>query len=110
MKKQFYTHLIEIDSIHTELETIPLEKHEKDELVAIVHSTIHHVIIETVLSELPEEDGKLFLSHVTEEKHDSVWELLKQKIEGVEGKITKAIENLKTELHQDIDEVKKEKK
>lgn len=109
MKKHFYTHLIEIDTIYTELETLPIHKHEKDELVEIVHSTIHHVVIDTVLSELPEEDKKTFLSHVHAEDHTSIWNLLKEKIDQSESKIQKAVDRLKQEFHQDIDEMKKEK-
>ena len=107
MKKHFYTHLIEIDTIYTELESLPIHKHEKDELVEIVHSTIHHVVIDTVLTELPEEDRKTFLTHIHAEDHDSIWKLLK-KVDQSEDKIKKAIEKLKKEFHHDIDEIKKE--
>ncbi len=109
MKKHFYTHLVEIETIYTELEALPMHKHEKDELVEIVHSTIHHVVIDTVLSELPEEDKKTFLSHVHAENHDSIWGLLKEKIEKSEEKIKQAVEQLKKDFHQDIDEIKKGK-
>jgi len=108
MKKHFYTHLIEIDTIYTELETLPIQRHEKDELVEIVHSTIHHVVIDIVLSELPEEDKKTFLSHIHREDHDSIRKLLKEKTQGTEMKIKNAVEKLIKELHQDIEEIKKE--
>lgn len=109
MKKHFYTHLIEIDTIYTELETLPIHKHEKDELVEIVHSTIHHVVIDTVLSDLPDEDKKTFLSHIHAEDHDSIWDLLKRKIDNSEGKIKSAVEKIKQEFQQDIDEIRNEK-
>lgn len=107
MKKHFYTHLIEIDSVYTELDTLPLHKHEKDELIEIVHSTIHHVVIDTILSELTEEDKKTFLNHIHAENHDAIWKLLNEKTQESEKKIRLSIENLKKELHQDIDETRK---
>lgn len=108
MKKHFYTHLIEIDTIYTELESLPMHNHEKKELIEIVHSTIHHVVIDTVMTDLPEEDKKMFLSHIHAEDHDSVWKLLKTKTHESEKKIKQAIQTLQKELLQDISEIKKQ--
>ncbi len=107
MKKHFYTHLIEIDTIYTELESLPIHKHEKKELVEIVHSTIHHVVIDTVMTDLSEEDKKTFLSHVHVEDHESVWKLLKKRSQESEKKIIKAVQTLQNELLQDIKDITK---
>jgi hypothetical protein len=110
MKKHFYTHLIEIDSLHVALEALDLEEHEKKELIILAETTIHHIVIDTVLTELPEGDKKKFLKHLAEENHADIWNLLKSKGEQMESKIKRAIESIQKELHADIKEAHKKKR
>lgn len=110
MKPHFYSHIIEINSIHNSLEDLSLEVHEKRELIIIVESSIHHVVMDTVLSELSDKDKKLFLGHVVSQEHEKVWDLITNKIQDVENKIKKAVENLKEKLHADIKETKEKTK
>ena len=109
MKPHFYSHIIEINSIHNSLDELGLEVHEKHELIIIVESSVHHVVIDTVLSELPEHDKKIFLGHVMSKEHDKVWDLIGN-IEDIENKIKKSVENFKHKLHEDIKETKKKSK
>lgn len=104
MKKHFYSHLIEIDTVYTSLDTLDLTQQEKHELVTIVETSVHHIVLDTVLSELSETDKKKFLAHVATENHTDVWELLKEKVHQVEDKIKQAVEELKANLHEDIKE------
>ncbi|MBP7967137.1 hypothetical protein KAZ66_02580 [Candidatus Woesebacteria bacterium] len=110
MKPHFYSHVIEIDSIHNSLDELGLETQEKHELIIIVESSIHHVVMDTVLSELSERDKKLFLGHVVSKEHEKIWDLISMKIENVESKIKHAVENFKQKLHEDIKETKKKSK
>ncbi len=87
MKKHFYSHIIEIETIYSLLNVMDLEENERHELIIIIDSTIHHTIIDTILSELSEKDKKIFLSYMQEEKHDDLWSLLKSKVDRVEHKI-----------------------
>jgi hypothetical protein len=107
MKKRFYSHLIDIESINLSLYLLDLNERQKQELMLIVESNIHHVVIDTVMSELSEEDKKKFLSHLAAEKHEEIWSLLEGKIKNIEEKIKQAVQVLKQELHKDIMEVKK---
>lgn len=106
MKKQFYTHLVEISSIHTALERLGLTDAEKEELIFIVEKNMFHTILDTVLSELDPEDKKLFLKHIVTEDDANIWKYLTEKIENIEEKIQKTAEQLTSELHKDIVEAK----
>ena len=110
MKKHFYSHLIEIDSIMVSLATLDISAKEKQELILIVESSVHHLVVDTVLSELVEEDKKIFIIHLAKENHIGLWTFLNHKIHNVEDKIRQAVSGLVSELHQDIEKTKKQKK
>lgn len=110
MKPHFYSHIIEIDTLHNSLEDLGLEIQERRELIIIVESTIHHVVMDTVLSELSDNDKKIFLGHVVSQEHEKVWDLITNKIQDVENKIKKAVNGLKDKLHEDIKETKQKTK
>jgi hypothetical protein len=110
MKKHFYSHIIEIDSIFITLDLMDMKTEEREDLVTIVESSVHHVVIDTVLTQLSEEDKKMFLSHLVADKHDDIWTLLKEKTRSIEKKILKAVENFKKDIHKDIAKAKSKKK
>ena len=101
-KKYFYSHIIDTSSLSLELGEMDLTSDERMHLISLVESNIHHAILDLVLSELSEEDKKIFLMHVAEESHDKIWKFLKEKTIDIEEKIKKAAEDLKKELHKDI--------
>lgn len=101
-QKHFYSHIVEIESIHIALKDLGLEENERTELITLAESSIHHVVLDTVLSELNNDDKKTFLAHIAEEKQEDIWKLLKEKINDVEDKIRTAAKKLIDELHQDI--------
>lgn len=98
----FYSHLIKIDSIILELDKMDLSEEEKLHLAKLVDSTLHHTILDALLSELSESDKRVFMQHLNFGNHDKIWKFLNDKIEGVEEKIKKTAEDLKKELHQDL--------
>lgn len=106
MKKHFYSHLIDTESIYLSLYILDLNEKERQELMKIVESSVHHVIIDTIMSELSEEDKKIFLTHLASEKHDKLWKLLQEKTKNIEEKIKQAVFELKRELHKDIRSLK----
>lgn len=106
MKRQFYHQLIELETIHVSLGELDLSPEEKEELLGLVDDHIHHTVLDTMLSELTEDDKKLFLSYVTQERHDDTWKLLKEKVANSEKKIVKAVKSLKRELHEDINKAR----
>lgn len=105
--KYFYSNLVQTESLIVALNDLELTEEQKIHLIGIIDSSLHHAILDAVLSELSEKDKKTFLEHMTEEDNDKIWKFLSGKIEHIEEKIKKAAEDLKTELHRDIKETKK---
>ncbi len=104
-KKQFYSHMVETDSVVVKLHDMNLQQEEKAHLIALMDSSLHHVILDAILSELSHEDKKLFLKELASDDHDAIWNFLRSKITGIEDKIAKVADDLKKELHEDIKEV-----
>ncbi len=104
--KHFYSHLIETSHISLELGDMDLSQEERVHLISLVESNLHHTILDAVLSELSEEDKKIFLHHAAHDKHEKTWELLNEKVDNIEEKIKKAAKALKKELHEDIEDAK----
>lgn len=105
--KHFYSHIIETSSISLELGNMDLSKEERVHLMTLMDATMHNVILDVILSELSDEDKKIFLTHLSSNNHDKIWEHLKKKIDNIEDKIKKAAEELKQELYKDILESKR---
>lgn len=104
MKKHFYSHLIEIETIHIKLETLDIAPEEKKHLKEILESTLNHKIVDTILSGLSEQDKKIFLSHLHNDKHELLWQHLKEKIENIEDKIKNVSRELVNEFHKDLED------
>ncbi len=106
MKKHFYTHLVKSDSLIQRLESLKLKKDEHEHLLSLLESNIHHTILDAILSELSEEDKKLFLQELATDDDERIWNFLKKRIVSIEDKIEKTAQELQKELHSDIDDIK----
>jgi hypothetical protein len=107
--KKFYSHLIEVESLIIELDKLDLTEEQKIHLAGLVDSSLHHTVLDAVLSELSPEDKRAFLHHLNEENHNKIWQFLNSKVDNIEEKIKKAAEDLKTELKKDLKEAGKRK-
>lgn len=107
MKKHFYSHIVDTSSLILELGDMELSQEERKHLLTLIDENLHHAILEKVLSELIEEDKKIFLHHLATDNHDEVWKHLKAKITHIEDKIDSVAHELKKELQSDIEEAKK---
>lgn len=105
--KHFYSHIIDNTSITLEIANINMSQEERLHLLALAESNIHHTILDVILSELTAEDKIKFMEHLHSDNHDKIWELLNDKVKNIENKIKTAAEDLKKELHKDIEESKK---
>ncbi len=103
----FYSHLIEIDSVFEQLDKMGLSNEEKLHLGQLLDSSLHHTILDAILSELSDSDKRAFMQHLSEGKHDQIWKFLNEKAIGVEDKIKKVAKDLKQELYEDIREAHK---
>lgn len=107
--KQFYSYLVEIESIILELDKLNLTDEQRHHLASLVDSSIHHTIMDAILSELSDQDKRVFVQHFKEDNHEKIWKFLNEKVTGVEEKIRKAADDLKEELHKDLKEAKRSK-
>lgn len=107
-KEHFYTHLIDLDALYVRINALSITPEEKTHLISLVDSHVHNTILDLILSELSEEDKKLFLTHMVSSNDSEVWDMLRKKVEGIEKKIQQAVDTLRDELHSDIDEVEEE--
>ncbi len=104
-KKYFYHQLISSESVVGRLSKLELKADEHAHLVSLVESSIHQIVLDTILSELSTKDKKLFLKQLAEDDSE-IWDFLKKRIDGIEGKIEKTVQDLEKELHHDIDDLK----
>lgn len=105
--RYFFSHLVDIQSIHLKLQDLDLNDEEKSHLVNIAYDTLHYEIINAILSELSQEDKKIFLRQMTMVDHASLWRFLNKKVDKVEEKIKQVAQDVIDELHVDIEESKK---
>jgi hypothetical protein len=103
----FYSHLIEIADISIQLKGMELTEDEKNHLIALLEANIHSTIINTVLSELTDDDKKQFLKNLVSDNHQVTLDHLKIKIEKLEDKIKTSVADLKKELLEDLETANK---
>lgn len=108
--KHFYSHIIETSVLSLELGGMNLSKEERLHLFSLIEANIHTAVVDAILSQLQEEDKKIFLMHLSVNDHGKIWEHLRKNIENIEDKIKKIAEDIKSELHRDIREIKNSKK
>ncbi|TSC63528.1 MAG: Uncharacterized protein G01um101493_419 [Microgenomates group bacterium Gr01-1014_93] len=106
--KIFYSELINIEVLVEELHGMDLNEAERRHLATLLDSSLHHAILDEILSNLNSTDKKIFLNKLQENPEDKkLLEFLNGKIEGIEGRIKKVSEDLIKEMHEDVKEAKK---
>lgn len=104
--KKFYSHLIEIETLTVELDSIEMADHEKHELAKLADANIHNVVMDAILDKLSETDKRKFAEISHSEDHKKIWDFLYSKSENIEDDIKKAARDFKKKLHEDIKEAK----
>jgi hypothetical protein len=106
MKKHFYTHLVDIESISVKLEGLNLSEKEKEHLLNLINTNVHAVVLDTVLSHIPKEDKKHFLTVLEKNEHEKIWDFLHKRSVNLPEKIKKNTKSLLLEFEKDIEEQK----
>ncbi len=106
IKKQFYNHLVEIEYLHEELETLDLSDSEKNELKHHVHSSVHYVVLDIVLSELSPDHKKKFIEHLNTSNHEELWKHLRENTQNIEEKLKEGIHTIIGEFHSEVKKMK----
>ena len=106
MLKHFYSFVVDTETIHVEIDSLEISDNEKAHLKELAESHIHHNVLDTVLSELSDEDKKTFLHHIESKHQENIWSFLYSKIEDVEDKVKEAANIIKRDLLKDLREAK----
>ena len=104
--KHFYSHLVNIESITIKLDGLNLSQKEKEHLLTLIHTNIHAIVLDTVLSHVPKEDKKHFLAMLEKGDHEKTWDFLSKRSINIESRLKKNIQSLLIELEKDIEEQK----
>lgn len=107
MKKHFYHSVVETSSISLAIAEMDMSNDERKHLISLVEDNLHHAILDAVLSELSDRDKQEFVQLFAEGRDDEVWRLLKDRTDNIEDKIKKTADDLKKELHKDIEDSNK---
>ena len=106
--RHFYSHIVKIEEVTVELDELDLTDSQRKHLAEILDSTVHHIVLDTVLTKLGEEDRMTFLAKLRKDPEDqTLMTYLVERVENIEGEIDIAIVSLKEELIADIKEAKK---
>ncbi|MGD8744646.1 MAG: hypothetical protein PVJ52_03570 [Candidatus Woesebacteria bacterium] len=110
MSKVFYDHLIGLEDLEREINSVFEGSEEKEELWQLVDEIIHHRVLGCVLDNLPHEHHEEFISNFHESPHDEThFEYLEQKTEGgIVKEIKISIKQIGDELVSLIEDLKKE--
>lgn len=109
MSKLFYTHIIEIHTLTEKLDQLNLTDNHKKHLSELIDSTIHQTVLDVILSSLSEKDKELFMQKLHQNPDDKeLMDFLKERVVDIEEQIKKAVQELKKELHEDIEESQKQ--
>lgn len=107
----FYTKIIKIESVIEQLHNLDLSDEERIHLANLVDSSLHHIILNEVLTNLNDDDKRTFLKLLHQDpESEQLMEFLQEKIENIEEKIKKVSEELVLQMHKDIKEAKNIKK
>lgn len=104
MKRYFYSHIVETSSLSLALAEMDLTPEERKHLIDLVETNLHHAILDAVLSELSDKDKQEFVELLSTGDNEKIWKLLKDRVDHIEDKIKQTAEELKKELHRDIEE------
>lgn len=104
MKKRFYSDVVETSSISLALADMDLDQEERKHLIDLVEENLHQAILDAVLSELSEKDKIEFMKIYAEGDDQKIWKILNERVDHIEDKIKLTADELKKELHKDIED------
>jgi hypothetical protein len=109
MSKIFYDHLVLREEITLELDNYHLSTEEKEDLINIIDETLHHHILNLILSHLPKTKHQEFISRLHTRPDDSgLLDFLKTHAgSGIEEDIKSHAAKIKKDI---LNEIKKSKK
>ena len=109
MTKVFYDHLLIIEEVIAVFELHAIKGNERKELLQVIDKTMHHEILDTILTHLPRRHHEEFLLRFHSSPHDmSLMTYLNERAGiDVEKEILKAANSIKKTLIKEIEAAKK---
>lgn len=100
MSKVFYDRLIVIEEITAVLDSRGLTVEERQEVLSLTDQTLHHHVLDVILTHLPKEHHESFLSRFHQAPHDeTLLTFLKEKVTvDIEKEITDEAQKVKKEI------------
>lgn len=106
----FFARFISINELIAEIDTLDLSEEEKMHLSKLIDSSLHHAILDEILSNLSAEDKDVFLKKLHQKSSDDeMLEFLSKKIDNIDKKIKSVSEELVRQMHKDVGEAKRVK-
>lgn len=102
--KVFYSHLIILDDLLSELDAHEIEAGEKADMVMLIEQTMHHHTLNVILSHLPKSHHTTFLDKFeANPENEELMAMLKKEIEAdVEVAIKNQVDRIKKEILLEI--------
>ena len=109
MTKIFYDHLTVIEEVTSAFDKYSVPAEEREELEKLIDQTVHHEVLNTILTNLPKEKHEEFLTKFHAAPHDKeLLEYLKKEIKiDIEKEISLQAKRIKKELLEEIKRAKK---
>jgi hypothetical protein len=104
MSKTYYDHLIVLEKVEVVIRESTQTPEEREELWQLIDEIIHHRVLQTVLTHLPDVHHKEFLTKFHETPHDDLLlSYLSEKSEkDIENILQEEIELLENELLREL--------
>lgn len=103
MKQIFYDHLVLREDIEVELDHYKIDINDREEILRLADETLHHEVLNVILTRLPKEKHQKFLTHFHKNPSDpKLLVELKKDIADIEEEIKKIAAKIKKEILQEI--------
>lgn len=102
MNKHFYSHIVDYSDLLDNLEDIQLSSKQRGNLAVIVESSLHHTIVDVILTQLHEDHRHIFLLHLIEDDHDKIWGFLDEYIDDPKALIEQSAQSMFEDFKKDI--------
>lgn len=99
----FYDHLINIHDLHIEFDKLDLSVPDRNELIRLADSSVHHEVFDLIMIELPQQHRQVFLELLSADPGDPViMTLASRHIPSVEEKIKARVSKLVNEFTEEV--------
>ncbi len=106
--KIFYDHLVLREEITTELDKYELTVEQREDILTVVDQTLHHEVLDVILTSLPTEKHELFLKKFHQNPTDErLLDYLKGQVADIDEQIQNAAKKVKKEILAEIKRAEK---